>query len=97
MTSRSLLSHNVSRVLASASISLVLRCEAGALEGAAWVSDNGLLVILTRVVYFAFKVYSRPFFFTAALALASAFGARAVLVACVPSALGITALMTSHT
>ena len=97
MTLRSLLSHNVSRVLASASISLILRCEGGALEGAVWGFDDGLLVVPTRVGYFAFKVYSRPFLFAAGLVLSSALGGRAVLLAWLPSGLGITARMTSHT
>lgn len=81
MTLRSLLSHNVSRVLASASISLILRYEAGALDGALWGFADGLLDIPDRAVQFVFKVYSRPFFFTAGSVLSVTFGGRAVLVA----------------
>ena len=80
MTFRSLLSHNASRVLASASISLILRCEAGVLDGVFWGFADGLFVIPTRAVHFVFKVYSRPFFLAAGLALSSALGVRAVLV-----------------
>ena len=68
-------------LLASASISLILRCEGGALEGAVWGFDDGLLVVPTRVGYFAFKVYSRPFFFTAGWVASMTLGGRAVLVA----------------
>lgn len=81
MTLRSLLSHNVSRVLASASISLILRCEAGDVGLLVLGLADKPLVIPTRAVQFVFMVYSRPFFLAAGLALSPTLGVRAVLMA----------------
>jgi len=75
------LSHNASRVLASASISLVLRYEVGSVGAVVFGLADGLLGCLARSVHFVFRMYSRPFFFTAGLAFSVAFAGRAVLVA----------------
>ena len=79
MTFRSLLSHNVSRVLASASISLVLRYEAGSVGGAVWGFADGLVVIPTRAIHFVFRMYSRVLFFAGGWLLFVSLGLLAVL------------------
>ena len=79
MTSRSLLSHNVSRVLASASISLVLRYEAGSVAAVVLGLADGLLGCLARAVYFVFRMYSRLLFFAAGWLLSVSLGLLAVL------------------
>ena len=79
MTSRSLLSHNVSRVLASVSISLVLKCEAGSVAAVFLGLADGLLGCLARAVYFVFRKYSRVLFLAGGWLLFASLGLLAVL------------------